>query len=391
MAATFLAFVVPFGAGPGWWRAVPAGATPGPRAAGALPTTTAPLPPPKAWIAVDADTGNVIDAGKDHSALSPASLTKIITALAVVHALPPTATVPVSARAAAQPAHKISMKQGEVWTLKDSLYALLLSSANDAAVALAERAGGTVEGFQHMFMATADSLGMADHPVLADPAGLDGPDGVDGGNLVSARDLGIAARAVLADPTLAPIVADPVYYFVGPDGTHHRLLNHNWHFLQTYPGAAGMKTGFTNRAGPCLITAARRNGRTMLAVVLNAPNELAFSVSLLDKGFATPVGRESTADQLPALPDSAGQAAASAAAARAGAVDAAGLPGGARGTPKVGAGQPHSLISAVTRLGGGWPFWGVVVVLAAVGVLRLRAVLRQSSRRRRGRQLERAL
>jgi D-alanyl-D-alanine carboxypeptidase (penicillin-binding protein 5/6) len=385
MAAMALAFVVPIGAGSGLWRAIPAGATPAQRVAGGLPTTTAPLPPPKAWIAVDADTGNVIEAGNDHTALPPASLTKIITALAVVQALPPTVTVPVSARAAAQPAHKISMKQGEVWTLKDSLYALLLSSANDAAVALAERAGRTVEGFQRMFTATADSLGMADHPLLADPAGLDGPAGVDGGNLVSARDLGIAARALLADPTLGPIVADPVYYFVGPDGTHHRLLNHNFHFLQTYPGAIGMKTGFTNRAGPCLITAARRNGRTMLAVVLNAPNELAFSEGLLDKGFATPVAHESAVDQLPALPASERQSTASGAAAKASADDGVGRATGARRTPKAGADQHTSLISDVTRLGGGWPFWSVVVLLAAVGTLRLRAVVRDSARRRRTR------
>ena len=87
--------------------------------------------------------------------------------------------MPVSARAAAMPASKISMKAGEVWTLTDTLYALMLSSANDAAVALAERAGGTVEGFQRIFVATAAGLGMADHPLLNDPAGLDGPDGVE--------------------------------------------------------------------------------------------------------------------------------------------------------------------------------------------------------------------
>jgi D-alanyl-D-alanine carboxypeptidase len=387
MAAIALAFVVPFSAGPGLWRAAPAGATPGSRAA----RTTTTLPPPKAWIAVDADTGNVMDAGNDHTALPPASLTKIITALAVVHALPAGATVPVSARAAAQPAHKISMKQGEVWSLQDSLYALLLSSANDAAVALAERAGGTVEGFQSMFMATADALGMADHPVLADPAGLDGPAGVDGGNLVSARDLAIAARAVLANPTLAPIVADPVYRFVGPDGTPHRLQNHNWHFLQSYAGGIGMKTGFTDRAGPCLITAARRAGRTMLAVVLNAPNEYTFSVGLLDRGFATPVKAESTADQLPAVWT--GSPAPTSDAVRGEAGDAAGSTNADRAAGRLGLAQPRSLISAVTRLGGGWPFWGVVVVLAAVGVLRLRAIWRQGSRRRhaRERRLQKAL
>jgi D-alanyl-D-alanine carboxypeptidase len=362
--------------------AAPAGAVPDRRSVAAPATTAAPLPAPKAWAAVDADTGNVIDAGNDRTPLPPASLTKILTALAVVNSLPPDATVPVSARAAGQPAHKISMQQGQVWTLKDSLYALLLSSANDAAVALAERAGGTVEGFQRMFMTTADEMGLSDHPVLQDPAGLDGTSGVDGGNLVSARDLAIAARDLLANPTLAPIVADPVYHFVGPDGVHHRLLNHNWHFLQTYPGAIGMKTGFTDRAGPSLITAARRNGRTMLAVVLNAPNEYAFSVGLLDKGFATPVGAEQSTDQLPAVWTGQAQPAAAAAATGVGG-DAAPAPGDMHAAPRLSPSSSRDLLSAVTRVGGGWPFWLAVILVATVGLLRLRVVLRTNGRHRR--------
>jgi serine-type D-Ala-D-Ala carboxypeptidase (penicillin-binding protein 5/6) len=166
-------------------------------------------PRPKAWALVDADTGNVIDAGNDRQPLPPASLTKVITALAVQAVIPPGANVTVSARAEAAPADKMFMKQGQVWTYSEMIHSLLISSANDAAVALAERAGGSIEGFQPLFAATAADLGMADDPVLHDPAGLDGPDGVDGGNLVSARDLAMAARALLANPTLATIVARP--------------------------------------------------------------------------------------------------------------------------------------------------------------------------------------
>jgi serine-type D-Ala-D-Ala carboxypeptidase (penicillin-binding protein 5/6) len=259
-----------------------------------------PPPPPKAWILVDVDTGRVIDAGNDHAALPPASLTKVITALAAYENVAADDSIPVSQRAADAPAHKISMHAGEEWTYTDTFHALLLSSANDAAVALAERAGGTVEQFQTMFEATASSLGMADQPVLKDPAGLDGPDGVEGGNLVSARDLAIAGRALLNVPELANIVSDPVYEFVGPDGVHHKIGNHN-HLLTTYQGAIGMKTGYTRRAGQCLIAAARRDGRTMLSVVLNAPDVLHQSAALLDKGFATPVASESITDQLPSV------------------------------------------------------------------------------------------
>ncbi|HEX9547388.1 MAG TPA: hypothetical protein VF942_08625, partial [Acidimicrobiales bacterium] len=233
--------------------------------------------------------------------LPPASLTKVITALAAITNLPPDADVAVSDRAAGMPADKMSLKAGQVWTLDELLHALLLASANDAAVALAEKAAGTVEGFQAMFASTAATLGMADNPVLADPSGLDGPDGVEGGNLVSARDLAIAARALLSQPQLAEIVATPVYYFNGPDNVRHRLTNHNRGFLTAYAGAMGVKTGFTHRAGACLIAAARRNGRTMLAVVLHGPNPIQNAEVLLDKGFATPVEAELTTDALPAV------------------------------------------------------------------------------------------
>jgi D-alanyl-D-alanine carboxypeptidase (penicillin-binding protein 5/6) len=197
------------------------------------------------------------------------------------------------------PADKLFMKPGQVWTLDQMTHALLLSSANDAAVALAEKAGGTVEGFQRMLALTAANLGMADSPVLNDPAGLDGAEGVEGGNLVSARDLAIATRALLNQPVLAGIVATPVYYFDGPDGVHHRLTNHNRFFLTTYAGAVGVKTGYTSRAGYCLIAAARREGRTMLAVILHGNNPNQTAKTLLDQGFATPVNAEPTTDRLP--------------------------------------------------------------------------------------------
>src|SRR3954453_6306017 len=82
----------------------------------AVATTAAKLPPPGAWILVDADTGNIIDAGNAHTPMRPASLTKVITALTAATIIPPDATVPVSARAAGMPADNLNMKTGQVWT-----------------------------------------------------------------------------------------------------------------------------------------------------------------------------------------------------------------------------------------------------------------------------------
>src|SRR5439155_15860080 len=194
------------------------------------------------------------------------------------------------------------MKAGQIWNYTDAMHALLLSSANDAAVALAESAAGSVESFQQRFASTATVLSMADHPVLMDPAGLDDRESVGGGNLVSARDLAIAARALLANPLLAEAVASREYRFHGADNVDHRLINHN-RLLRTYPGAVGMKTGYTSRAGNCLIAVARRDGRTMISVVLHAVGtSYDPSVGLLDKGFNTPVSAETPDDRLPDVP-----------------------------------------------------------------------------------------
>src|SRR3989442_9432835 len=128
-----------------------------------------PPPPPRGWILVDDDTGAVIDAGTPRVPLRPASVSKIITALIAVEQLPGDAEVPVSALAEHQQARSINMKAGQVWRFTDALHALLLVSANDAAVAVAERVSGSLDAFADQMARTAGSLGMADNPVLHDP------------------------------------------------------------------------------------------------------------------------------------------------------------------------------------------------------------------------------
>lgn len=259
-------------------------------------TTVAP-PPPKAWILVDADTGAVLSASNDREAKPVASLSKIVTALAVTRALEPGTEIPVSTQAEGMPARKINMKAGQVWTLEDSLASMLLSSANDAAVALAERVSGSLDAFALELAATADRLGMQDSPVLADPAGLDDEFSVRGGNLISARDVAIAARAMLAERRLAELVSRREYNFVGGDGIQHHLINHN-RMLRTYPGAIGVKTAYTKRSGRSLAAAAQRDGRTMIAVVIDVYDTYGAAGALLDQGFATPVASQA-GDQLP--------------------------------------------------------------------------------------------
>jgi D-alanyl-D-alanine carboxypeptidase len=239
----------------------------------------------------------VLAASGDREPRPVASLSKILTALAVTHALRAGTSIPVSLKAEGMPARKINMKAGQVWTLEDSLASMLLSSANDAAVALAERTSGSLDAFERELGRTATRLGLQDNPVLRDPAGLDDEFSVQGGNLISARDLAIAARALLGERRLAQLVASADIRFVGGDGINHHLTNHN-RLLRTHPGAIGVKTGYTKRSGRCLVAAAQRDGRTMIAVVIDTYDIYGAAGALLDRGFATPAAGE-PADRLP--------------------------------------------------------------------------------------------
>jgi D-alanyl-D-alanine carboxypeptidase (penicillin-binding protein 5/6) len=253
--------------------------------------------PAKAWILVDADTGKVLDAFNEHEALPPASTQKIMTALVATEKLPHDANFTIGAGAAAQAAMRIGMVAGQQWALDPTLHSLMMVSANDAAYALAEAASGTVEAFAADMNATAARYGMVDSR-FADPAGFDGAEGLGGGSRISAHDLAIAARNFLAVPELTAIVGLREYRFDGPDGQAHVLYNHN-KLLARYPGATGLKTGYTSLAGSTFVGTATRDGRTMIAVVLNTTNIYGIASALLDKGFATPPDVPGLGESLP--------------------------------------------------------------------------------------------
>jgi D-alanyl-D-alanine carboxypeptidase (penicillin-binding protein 5/6) len=278
------------------WIADPAGAG---VLAAATPTTTP--PPAKAEILIDVNTGRQLLGDHEHELLPPASLTKMLTALIAVDWLTPNAVVPVSARAAGVAPDKVGMKAGQRWPLNITLHALLISSANDAAYALAERVSGSVARFAVTMSQAAAQIGMSDAPVIHDPAGLDGTEGVDGGNRFSAWDLAIAARDLMANRTLAAIVGLKTYRFTGPDRIVYELSSHNRAFLNSYPGAIGVKTGFTDPAGVCVAEEAVRGGRAMLAIVMNGVSPDQTAAMLLNQGFATPVGAEGRDAELPSV------------------------------------------------------------------------------------------
>jgi D-alanyl-D-alanine carboxypeptidase (penicillin-binding protein 5/6) len=267
--------------------ATPATATP----AGARQTLRAAqnAAAPQAFVVVDDATGCVLSASREHEARPPASTAKIMTALTAIERLAPDATIGVSELAAQQPASRIGMQTGQQWQLRDALATLMMVSANDAAYAIAEGTSGSVEAFADAQAATARRLGMEDS-TFADPAGLDDASSFRGGPRMSAYDIAIATRNALVVPEIAGWASTREYEFDDPAGAHRSLTNHNKMLpgsSRGYSGATGFKTGYTERAGHTLVGTATRDGRTVIAVVLDTWDTYAWTAELLDEGFAT--------------------------------------------------------------------------------------------------------
>jgi D-alanyl-D-alanine carboxypeptidase len=229
-------------------------------------------------ILVDPATGAVLWGRRSRTPAPPASLTKMLTALAVRASLDLDAVTVASRAAARQPARRLAVKRGQKLTVEQALKALLIVSANDAAVMLAEAAGGSVARFARAMDAESRALGLR-RSSWRNPSGLDAP-----GHRSTAFDLAILARAVLRDPWLARVVRKRQAAFVTPSGRRHTLTARS-RFLAGYRGAVGVKTGFTDDAGHCLAAAATRGGRTLIAVVLHSPDNAADAGRMLDWGF----------------------------------------------------------------------------------------------------------
>ena len=240
---------------------------------------------PSSYIVVDAEKGTIINSKNIHQPMNVASISKIITALAAVNTLSKDKLISIPLEAENVQPSKIGMKQGEKWKRDDLLYSLLLTSANDAAYALANASSGSIPEFARQQNRIAKELSMEDSS-FGDPSGLDDNFAINGDTKMSAFDLAIAGRAVLAQPDLAKIVSTLNYQFIGGDGVVHTLTNHNDEFLLGYLGANGLKTGYTKKSGRTLMVSATHGKTTLIAVVLNVIQTDEWAAQLLDQGFA---------------------------------------------------------------------------------------------------------
>ena len=237
-------------------------------------------------ILIEANTGKVLYEMNADEALPPASVTKIMTLLLVMEAIDDgrltlSDTVTASANAASMGGSQIYLKEGEQMSVLDMLKSVIMASANDAAVALAEHIAGTEEAFVELMNKKAGELGM--HSTNFE--NTNGLDDTAKNHVTSARDIAIMSRELIKHKTVLEYSSSWLDSI--RDGAFG-LTNTN-RLIRFYKGATGLKTGSTSKAKFCISATAERNGMSLIAVVMAAPTRdtrNAIATSLLDYGFS---------------------------------------------------------------------------------------------------------
>ena len=227
----------------------------------------------KKAILLDGNSGRVLYEKDADSQSLIASTTKIMTALVVCQHSNVLDRVRIPKEAVGIEGSSMYLQEGEVLTVQELLYGLMLRSGNDAAVALAIYCGGTVEGFAEMMNDKARLLGLTNSHFV-NPHGLDAP-----GHYSCARDQAVLAAHAMEDPIFAMTVSTKSVT-VG----QRVMKNHN-KLLWRIEGADGVKTGYTKAAGRILVSSATRGGRRLICTTINAPDDWNDHAALLEKGF----------------------------------------------------------------------------------------------------------
>ncbi|MGE5543072.1 MAG: D-alanyl-D-alanine carboxypeptidase family protein [Bacillota bacterium] len=212
-------------------------------------------------VLIDASTGVAIWEKDCDRRMAPASITKVLTAAVVLDSLSPEEIVTVSKAASSVPGSSVYLVENERVCVRDLLYGLILNSGNDAAVALAERISGSVGEFCHLMNETAARIGSLN-------SSFENPHGLDSDNhYTTARDMALIAKYAMSKPLFREVAGTTTYAWEGRAWST-TLINHN-RLLWQYDGCTGVKTGFTSGAGHTLIASAARDGRELIAVLLD--------------------------------------------------------------------------------------------------------------------------
>ena len=209
--------------------------------------------------------------------LPMASTTKIITALIAIEELDLNEEICISRDAVGVEGSSVYLKENDILTARDLIYSVLLQSANDAATALAIHISGSIPAFAEKMTSRATQIGATDTS-FQNPHGLDSND-----HYTTAYDLALITAEALKNETFKQICSTYRYTFKLGDATR-TVVNHN-KLLKKYDGCIGVKTGYTQKSGRCLVSAAERNGVTLVAVTLNDPDDWMDHTNMLNHGF----------------------------------------------------------------------------------------------------------
>ncbi|MDF2720540.1 MAG: peptidase [Paenibacillus sp.] len=228
---------------------------------------------------IDVASGRLIVSKNGDKQMRIASLTKIMTAIVAIEYGKLSDQVVVSGKAAGKEGSSIYLKAGEQMSLENMLYGLMLRSGNDAATAIAEHVGGSLEGFVHLMNEKAAQIGMA-HSQFKNPSGLD-----EEGHYSTANDMAALTAYALRNTVFRTIVKTKTKSAPNPNESwDYRWTNKN-KMLSIYDGADGVKTGYTKLAKRCLVSSATQNGQQLAVVTLNDPDDWLDHRKLLDYGF----------------------------------------------------------------------------------------------------------
>lgn len=239
----------------------------------------APVISAEAAALIDVESGRILYSKQGDKQMLIASLTKIMTTIVAIEEGDLSSTVKVGKNAYGKEGSSLYLHLGEEMNLEHMLYGIMLRSGNDAATAVAEHIGGSVDGFAYKMNEMAERLGMANSQFM-NPHGLDAD-----GHYSTANDMAKLTGYALKNDTFREIVKTKLKKVPNPNEAWDYAWRNKNKMLHLYEGGDGVKTGYTKAAGRCLVSSATRDGRQLAVVTLNAPSDWADHSRLLDYGF----------------------------------------------------------------------------------------------------------
>ena len=246
-------------------------------------------------VLINAETGTVLYEKDAHQQRAIASTTKIMTALVTIEAGDLDKSFTVDPMAIRVEGTSMGLQEGDIVTRRVLLYGMLLPSGNDAANAAAVSVSGTMDKFAERMNAYAKAIGMTESNFV-NPSGLDAE-----GHYSTAYDMALLAKTALQNETFREICCQANAQLSFGNPPYLRWLHNSNKLLWNYDGCIGVKTGFTDNARRCLVSAAERDGITLICVTLNAPDDWQDHTKLLNYGFSVVEKRELQLDQIPTV------------------------------------------------------------------------------------------